>query len=150
MKTVEPYPHSLTQIFAQIDVFPPGPDSSLMLYTPGTVLTNSKHPYDYDTVCLTNRHLNPDLSQEWVIGFLTANDAVPTIEASIREHMDGFAIKGFCYSFGILIADIWEDTTYSQGMPNPTPLSHEAVMHDSQPVLNAFSTSTNKTLFSNS
>lgn len=71
-----------------------------------TVLTNSKHPYDYDTVCLTNRHLNPDLSQEWVIGFLTANDAVPTIEASIREHMDGFAIKGFCYSFGILIADI--------------------------------------------
>lgn len=30
-------------------------------------------------------------------------------------------------------------------MPNPTPLSHEAVMHDSQPVLNAFSTSTNKT-----
>ncbi|QLI68801.1 uncharacterized protein G6M90_00g058960 [Metarhizium brunneum] len=32
----------------------------------------------------------------------------------------------------------------SQGMPNPTPLSHEAVMHDSQPVLNAFSPSTNK------
>lgn len=58
-----------------------------------------KHSYDYDPVCLTNRHLNPDLSQEWVIGFLTANDAVPTIEASIREHMDGFANKVFCYSF---------------------------------------------------
>jgi hypothetical protein len=44
-----------------------------------TVLTKSKHPYDYDTVCLTNHHLNPDLSQEWVIGFLAANDAVSVL-----------------------------------------------------------------------
>ncbi|KAF4465687.1 Aminodeoxychorismate synthase [Fusarium albosuccineum] len=74
------------------------------------ILARSKHPYTYDTGLSTATHLNPDLCTHWTGEFLSVSGALPKVKLGIQNFMQGFGIRGFCSTFGILIALLWEET----------------------------------------
>lgn len=74
------------------------------------ILACSKHPYTYDTGLSTATHLNPDLCTHWTGEFLSVSGALPKVKLGIQNCMQGFGIRGFCSTFGILIALLWEET----------------------------------------
>ncbi|KEY66468.1 hypothetical protein S7711_04800 [Stachybotrys chartarum IBT 7711] len=74
------------------------------------ISARSKHPYTYDTGLSTATHLNPDLCTHWTGEFLSVSSALPKVKLGIQNCMQGFGIRRFRSTFGILSALLWEET----------------------------------------
>ena len=81
----------------------------------GAVLRSAKHPYNYDVGCAIGNFFNPDLCPHWVNAIMTADDAMSKVLTKLSEFY-GVQItsKKIQESYGILIADLWEEA-YAQG-----------------------------------
>jgi hypothetical protein len=81
----------------------------------GAVLRSAKHPYNYDIGCVTGNFLNPDLCPRWINAIVTPDNAMSKILTKLSEFYDvQVTSKKIQESYGILIADLWEEA-YAQG-----------------------------------
>ncbi|KAF5976431.1 hypothetical protein FCOIX_7118 [Fusarium coicis] len=78
------------------------------------VLSCPTHPYN-SKAAKAGSWLNPDLSQVWVKKFLEANGSLDRVENGLKARMPDMGIGGFCSTYGILVAWMWEEATYQPG-----------------------------------
>ena len=81
----------------------------------GAILRAAKQPYNYDVGCAIGDFFNPDLCPRWVNAIMTSDDAM----SKVLTKLSGFygvqiTAKKIQNSYGILIADLWEEA-YTQG-----------------------------------
>ncbi|RFN49576.1 homeodomain-like protein [Fusarium flagelliforme] len=94
-----------------------------------TALSSTTHPYKFEGRRMDDSLLNPDLCSLWVKDFLAHQGCLKQIDAKIRASMHGMGINGFCDTYGMMIAWIWEKAMRSQfylssgtnQAPSPTP-----------------------------
>lgn len=79
------------------------------------VLRSAEHPYNYDVGCAIGNFFNPDLCPRWVNAIMALDDAMSKVLTRLSEFY-GVQItsKKIQESYGILIADLWEEA-YAQG-----------------------------------
>ena len=81
----------------------------------GAVLRSAKHPYNYNVGCAIGNFFNPDLCPRWVNAIMTPDDAISKVLTKLSEFYDvQITSKKIQESYGILIADLWEEA-YAQG-----------------------------------
>lgn len=83
----------------------------------GSVLATATHPYNYSLDVVTTTHLNPDLCQEWTRELLTTQANLEKIKADLQQSPESITIEALCSRYGILIPQLWEESTFHFGAP---------------------------------
>ncbi|CAM1501306.1 Fc.00g104680.m01.CDS01 [Cosmosporella sp. VM-42] len=83
----------------------------------GSVLATATHPYNYSLDVVTTTHLNPDLCQEWTRALSTTKTDLEKLKADLQQSPERITIDALCGRYGILIPQLWEESTFHFGAP---------------------------------